>query len=154
MSIYTFSQKSFDSQNLELSKVFDIPHTPFQLSEEERTIEKIPLRWSFKNPGYPGVGKRAAETKRRLGIPTGGTAESLARAIETKRKNGVSITGHLSKPEIRKKANDTCDSLSKRKIVSQLRELAAATKTKLGSGWVRKPDPWILQKISELNQRT
>lgn len=105
----------------------------------------------FINPGYPGTGRKAAITKRRLGLPTGGTKESLARALQTKKQLGISITGQLNTPAAQERARNRCNQLANREIVSQLREVASRTKTSLGSGWVRKPDHWILNKLTELS---
>ena len=105
----------------------------------------------FVNPGYLGAGKKAAITKRKLGHPTGGTKESLARAMQTKKRLGISITMQLNTPVAKEKSRTKCNQLANREIVFQLREVASRTKTSLGSGWVRKPDHWILNKLTELS---
>lgn len=150
MSIYTFSQKSFDLQNQKLSSILDMSHVHIELTDVERTIERIKSGWYFKNPGYPGAGKKAAETKRRLGMSAGGTSESVKRGAATKRSKGMTSTSHFNTPERRALAIKTCNALTNRIIVEELRLLSRMTKSKLGSGWVRKPDHWILEKIAEL----
>ena len=104
----------------------------------------------FINPGTPGSGRKSAETKRKKGIPVGGTTESVSKGNRTKAEKGISVTIQLNKPVSRLKANDTCNRLADREIVKQLRELAIRSQKKLGSGWVRKPDHWILANINEL----
>ena len=107
MSIYTYTQKSFDLQNLQLSELFGIEYVQINLTDEERTIERV-RHTRFTNPGFPGVGRKAAETKRKLGIPTGLTPESAKRMVETKRKKYGSNTYHMQNPEIRAKADIKC----------------------------------------------
>lgn len=149
MSIYTYTQKSFDSLNLQLSKLFDIEYFQIDLTDEERTVERV-KHTRFTNPGFPGVGRKAAETKRKLGIPTGLTPEAAQRMVETKRKKYGSNTYHMQNAAIRAKANNKCSELANRPIVEQLRQLAKTHQLKLGSGWVRKPDHWIQEKIDQL----
>jgi hypothetical protein len=105
----------------------------------------------FVNPGYKGAGRKGYITKKLKGVPTGGTKESLARAIKTKREKGISIIKQLITPAALAKSKETCNNLANRPIVEQLRLLAKQTKTKLGSGWVRKPDHWILTMINDLS---
>jgi hypothetical protein len=101
----------------------------------------------FVNPGYKGSGRKSAETKRKIGIPAGGTKESIAKGNATKRQNGIDITRQLNTEEARTKSKQTCNKLADREIVKQLRDLAFKSRKKLGSGWVRKPDSWILAQI-------
>jgi hypothetical protein len=152
MSIYTYTQESFDSQNLQLSKLFDIEYVHIHLTDEERTVETV-KHTRFTNPGFPGVGRKAAETKRRLGLPTGLTPEAAQRMVETKRKKYGSNTYHMQNLEARAKANSKCSELASRPIVEQLRQLAKIHQLKLGSGWVRKPDHWIQEKIDLIKDR-
>jgi hypothetical protein len=152
MSIYTYTQESFDSQNLQLSKLFDIEYVHIHLTDEERTVETV-KHTRFTNPGFPGVGRKAAETKRRLGLPTGLTPEAAQRMVETKRKKYGSNTYHMQNLETRAKANSKCSELASRPIVEQLRQLVKIHQLKLGSGWVRKPDHWIQEKIDLIKDR-
>ena len=152
MSIYTYTQESFDSQNFQLSKLFDIEYIQISLTDEERTIETI-KHTRFTNPGSPGSGRKSTETKRRLGIPAGITPEAAKRMVETKRKRYGSNTYHMQNQESRTKAKTKCSELSNRPIVEQLRQLAKTHQLKLGSGWVRKPDHWILEQIDLIKDR-
>jgi hypothetical protein len=152
MSIYTCTQESFDSQNLQLSKLFNIEHVQITLSDEERTVETV-KHTRFTNPGFPGVGRKAAETKRKLGLPTGLTPEAAKRMVATKRKRYGSNTYHMQNLESRTKAKNKCQELENRPIVEQLRQLANQHQLKLGSGWVRKPDHWILEQIDLIKDR-
>jgi hypothetical protein len=105
---------------------------------------------------------RAIQTKRASGVLVGFTSDMAAKATETKRKNDSFYRGgnHRADPsfmnsvEARSKSNQTCKQLSSRSIVQELRELSVRSKTKLGSGWVRKPDEWILTQISILKGHT
>ena len=105
------------------------------------------------------VSNRAIETKRKNGIVVGFTKDMARQATETKRKNNsfyrggnpIASTVHMSTHEIRAKSNKKCRELGEREIVAQLRELAKVTNTKLGSGWVRKPDEWVLTQIKLIN---
>jgi hypothetical protein len=101
----------------------------------------------FVNPGYKGSGIKSAETKRKMGISAGGTKESIAKGNATKRQNGIDITRQLNTEEARTKSKQTCNKLADREIVKQLRDIAFKSRKKLGSGWVRKPDSWILAQI-------
>ena len=107
-------------------------------------------RWI--NPGFPGVGKRAAETKRLRGINPGGSSESCARGNQTKKNNGIDVTAQLNTPEIKEKRKIKCAILANRPIVFQLRALVKEHKIFLGSGWISKSDQWILEKIAELSK--
>ena len=149
MSIYTYTQESFDSQNLQLSKLFEIEYVQINLTDEERTIERI-KHTRFKNPGFPGVGRKAAETKRKLGLPTGLTPEAAKRMVKTRIKKYGSMVSHLQNQQCIQKSKQTCKLLSERSIVEQLRQLTKQHQLKLGSGWVRKPDHWIQEKIDLL----
>ncbi len=102
----------------------------------------------------PGSGKKSLETKIKLGIPIGGSRESVLRGNITKKLKGVNITAQLNTVQSRLKANEKCKELSSRKTVQELRILAKKHKVFLGSGWVRKPDSWILEKICEINNRS
>ena len=152
MSIYTYTQESFDSLNLQLSKLFNIDYVQLTLSDEERTVETV-KHTRFTNPGFPGVGRKAAETKRKLGLPTGLTPEAAKRMVATKRKKYGSNTYHMQNQESRTKANSKCQELANRPMVEQLRQLANQRQLKLGSGWVRKPDHWILEQIDLIKDR-
>jgi len=152
MSIYTYTQESFDSQNLQLSKLFCIEYVHIKLTDEERTVERV-KHTRFKNPGFPGTGRRAAETKRKLGIPTGLTSETAKRMVETKRKKYGSNTYHMQNTECVNKAKQKNLELSNRPIVEQLRQLAKIHQLKLGSGWIRKSDHWIQEMIDLIKDR-
>jgi hypothetical protein len=102
----------------------------------------------------PGGGKKSVETKLKNGTLLGGTKESVKRGNSTKRLKGINITQQLNTTEAKEKSKSSCLVLSNRLIVSQLRELAKKSKEKLGSGWVRKPDSWILAKLDELNSKS
>lgn len=95
-------------------------------------------------------GRKGYENRVAKGTYSPPSRESIEKGLQTKREKGYDITGHLRKPEARSKANNTCENLAKRDSVRILRELAAQSQKKLGSGWVRKPDHWILAKIAEL----
>ena len=110
-------------------------------------------RLGNSGPGSAGA-KKAVETKLKNGSNLGGTKESIQRGNATKRLKGIDITRQLNTEEAREKAAIRCLELSNRPIVSQLRELAKMSKEKLGSGWVRKPDSWILAKLDELNSKS
>lgn len=97
-------------------------------------------------------GRKAADTKRKLGIPTGLTTETAIKMVATKRERYGSNTLHMNTPETREKSKNTCNSLANRPIVEELRQLAKPLKAKLGSGWVRKSDEWILTQIAKLKQ--
>lgn len=105
----------------------------------------------YINPGFKGAGRKGYLTKKAKGLPTGGTKESLARALQTKKEKGVSVTKQLMTPLSIQKSKEACNALINRPIVAQLRVLAKQTKTKLGSGWVKKSDHWILIQIAELS---
>ncbi len=100
----------------------------------------------------PGSGKKSAETKRSRGILTGGTTESIKRGNATKIAKGISIQGHLTSKENIAKSVATCSALHSRDIVEKLKTLAKTQHVRLGSGWVRKSDEWILARICELSQ--
>lgn len=104
-----------------------------------------------KGRKQPGAGKKSWETKLKAGTPKVGTPDSYKQGTRTKRENGIFITPQLNTLAAKEKARNKCNRLASRKIVTQLRELAAGTKTRLGSGWVRKPDHWILTKLTELS---
>lgn len=105
-----------------------------------------------KKLGTLGAGKegakKAAATRKINGYKP--SSESVLKTIATKRKNGIDITAQLNTPEARNKANIKCKLLSNRPEIKLLRILAKENNIKLGSGWVRKPDPWIQAKIYEL----
>ena len=105
----------------------------------------------FINPGYVGAGKKSAETKRKRGISAGGTTDSIRKGNDTKRLKKIDITRQLNTHEAKLKAKESCSNLANREIVKQLRDLSLKTQKKIGSGWVRKPDHWILSKIAELS---
>ena len=105
----------------------------------------------FINPGFSGSGKKSAETKRKKGIPPGGTKDSIQKGNATKRLLGINITRQLNTVDAKLKAKESCNNLANREIVKQLRDISLKTKKKIGSGWVRKPDHWILSKIAELS---
>lgn len=108
------------------------------------------------------VSQKAIQTKKRNGLTIGFTSEMAKQAYKTQIKNGNRYSGgnpkattdHMNTPKIREKANKRCNELANREIVSQLKELAKQTNTKLGSGWVRKPDEWILTQIELLNSHS
>lgn len=93
------------------------------------------------------------------GNSSGFTSEMAQKATETKRKNNsfyrggnkTATTTHMKDHAVRSKANAKCNLLASRDIVQQLRLIAHDKNLKLGSGWVRKPDNWILARIAELS---
>lgn len=95
-------------------------------------------------------GRKGYETRVANGTYKPPSKESIKKGLQTKLDRGYSNTAHLKSPEARLKANKTCTDLANREIVKILRELAIQSQKKLGSGWVRKPDHWILAKIYEL----
>jgi hypothetical protein len=99
-----------------------------------------------------GGGKKAAETKRKNGISAGLNAEGAKKMVETRREKYGSMTSFFNTPERQAQSKETCNNLANRAIVQELRELNAIAQIKIGSGWVRKPDHWILSKIHELRQ--
>lgn len=124
---------------------------------------KKAVRTRRQNGSYSSdVAKRAVQTKRKNGVIVGFTSDMAKQAYQTKIKNGTrylggnpkATTNHMNTPEIRNKSNKRCNELANREIVSQLRELAMQTNTKLGSGWVRKPDEWILTQIELLSSHS
>jgi hypothetical protein len=160
--------KKYGKENIKTIWVSDWFYDPHQIhdyalnfSKENKIVESI--EWAnlqpengiaggrFINPGFKGAGHKGYLTKKSKGIPTGGTKKSLEKALQTKREKGISITKQLITPLSIQKSKETCNILINRPIVSQLRILAKQTKTKLGSGWVKKPDHWILIKITELS---
>jgi hypothetical protein len=112
-----------------------------------------------KNGSYATGVKKAMNTRRKNGN-LGFTSESAKKATLTKRANNSfdrggnknATTEHMNTPEIRSRTIKTCNDLANREIVKTLRELNAVAQIKIGSGWVRKPDHWILSKIDELRQ--
>jgi hypothetical protein len=102
---------------------------------------------------HPGSGKKSYETKIKKGIITGGTTESVIRGNITKLSRGIDPTRQLKTPEARNKSNTKCNLLQSRTIVNELRILSRAKKIKLGSGWVRKPTPWIESQIKLIKDR-
>jgi hypothetical protein len=60
MSIYTFSQESFDSQNQQLSNAFNLSYVHIELTDEERTVCTI-SHWG--GGGLPKGYKHSEETK-------------------------------------------------------------------------------------------
>lgn len=105
------------------------------------------------------VSEKMLETKRKRGIPLGFTKEMASKATETKLLNNSFYRGGNPKADpkflnsiaARDKANKKCEQLASREIVKNLRELSKNKGVKLGSGWVRKPDDWILTQISLLS---
>jgi hypothetical protein len=96
-------------------------------------------------------GRKGYETRVKNGTYSPPSKESMAKAVHTKRTNGIDITAQLNSPEAKQKATAKCNELASRPMVIQLRELAFQSRKKLGSGWVRKPDSWILAQIAELS---
>ena len=162
--------KKYGKENIKtlwVSNLYDDPRiiqeVALAFSKENQIVESN--EWANMKPenglnggrhghkGNLGAGRKSAETKRKKGIPAGGTSESIAKGNITKRVKGVSITHQMITPRAVEKSKDTCKNLANRPIVEQLRLLAKQTNTKLGSGWVRKPDHWILIKLTELNQQ-
>ena len=152
MSIYTITQESFDSQNQKLSQFFGIEYVHVELTDEQRTFERIP-NTRFRNPGSSEASLRAAETKRRLGIPLGLTKEASKRMVQTYKSKHGSLTTHMQNQECLDKSKQTCNALASRPIVEELRQLSKSCRVKLGSGWIRKPDHWILDQIRILTDR-
>jgi hypothetical protein len=64
MSIYTFSQESFDSQNQQLSNTFNVAYVHIELSDEERTVHTAG-RWGG---GVPKGYRHTSETKALLSL--------------------------------------------------------------------------------------
>jgi hypothetical protein len=118
------------------------------------------------------VYNKMINTKIKRGIPVGPTSEIALKGLSTRIKNGNNgknnplkaletlynsgrkRTDHWNTVEKREKANQTQRTLENREIVKTLRELSKTIGVKLGSGWVRKPDDWILTQISILSSRT
>lgn len=96
-------------------------------------------------------GRKGYETRVKNGTYFPAPKESYEQGIKTKQSRNISITAQLNTSEARNKANTKCNDLANRPIVAQLRELAIQSRKKLGSGWVRKPDSWILAQIAELS---
>lgn len=94
-----------------------------------------------------GGGRKAYETRIANGTYKPPSRESIEKGLRTKREKGYSSTAHLNTKEIQAKAKESCNNLANREIVKVLRELAKQSRKKLGSGWVRKPDSWILAQI-------
>jgi hypothetical protein len=162
--------KKYGKEQIKTLWVSDLYHDPkiiqevaLSFSKENGIVEST--EWANMKPenglnggrhghtGNLGAGRKSAETKRKKGIPAGGTSESICKGNVTKRMNGISITQQMISPNAIEKAKETCNDLANRPIVEHLRLLAKQTKTKLGSGWVRKPNHWILIKLAELNQQ-
>jgi len=136
---------------------------------EEQKLRMVAGR--LKKGSYITGPKKTAETRRQLGTLGAGSAggrlgyetrvkngtyfppskESIQKGLLTKKERGISNTAHLNTPERKLKAKVSCGNLANREIVKQLRELSLRTQKKIGSGWVRKPDHWILSKIAELS---
>ena len=130
------------------------------------------IRNKISNRDYKESSRKGVETRKRKGIPFG-TKESAAKAVitrkingkhkgtnnrtkavETMKLNGVSPSTHLNtNPEYREKSKEKCHSLSTRPIVLELRDLSKKHGIKLGSGWVRKADEWIIGQINDINSR-
>lgn len=107
----------------------------------------------FINPGRKGSGIKSAITKRLKGIPAGGTKESIRKGNITKMVKGIDIVRQLNTPLAKEKAKRKCRALANRTNVNELRVLSRRLNVVLGSGWVRKPDHWILEMIQKLNNR-
>jgi hypothetical protein len=163
--------KKYGKDNIKTLWVSEIFYDPQQIhdhalnfSKENRIVESD--NWANMKPEdgltggrpgkgrkQPGAGKKSWETKVQKGTPKVGTPESYKRGIKTKLEKGVSITAHLNTSLAMEKSKETYKRLINRPIVEQLSLLSKQTKTKLGSGWVRKPDHWILLKINELSSK-
>jgi hypothetical protein len=96
-------------------------------------------------------GRKGYETRIKNGTYKSPSKESIQQGIITKKLKGISITQQLNTSESKKKAKQSCSELMNRDIVIKLRQLAFDKNVKLGSGWVRKPDHWILTMITELS---
>jgi hypothetical protein len=107
------------------------------------------------------VSAKAIETKRKNNVLVGFDSAMAKKANETKTKNNSFYRGGNPSPktsqlqtvEAREKAKATCKALQEREIVQELKELAKKTNTKLGQGWLRRPDSWILNQIAILKNR-
>lgn len=131
----------------------------------KETRKKISSNRSYGNE----VSQKMLETKIKRRIPVGPTSEIALKGVESRRQNGNigknnrkkaiatihesgrKVSDPLNTFEARQKSNSTCKNLSSRDIVTKLRDLSLSQNKKLGSGWVRKPDSWILAKIDELS---
>jgi hypothetical protein len=140
-----------------------------QIWTDEQKLKMVAGR--RKTGSYITGPKKSAETRRHLGNLGPGIAggrlgyenrvkngtyfppstKSIQQGLLTKKERGISNTAHLNTPERKLKAKVSCSNLANREIVKQLRDLSLKTQKKIGSGWVRKPDHWILSKIAELS---
>lgn len=101
-----------------------------------------------------GGGRKGYETRVKNGTYLPPSRESIQKGLITKKDRGISITRQLNSPAAREKSKKKCNELLNRPIVDDLREISSRLGVKLGSGWVRKPDHWILAKIEELRQQS
>jgi hypothetical protein len=111
-----------------------------------------------RSKGNLGSGKKGGRKGYEKRISNGTfvplSRESAQKGVATKRNKGINVTAALNTNEAKAKSKEKCKALVERDIVAQLRNLALAMNVQLGSGWVRKPDLWILSKINELYTRT
>ena len=129
------------------------------------------VRQKISKRDYKESSRKGVETRKRRGKPFT-TSESARKGVitrisngnnkgvnnrkkylETMRSNEKSQEDHLNKPEQIEKAKNTYKALSCRPIVEELRSLAKINNIKLGSGWTRKADEWIIGQINLINNR-
>lgn len=115
--------------------------------------------------------EKAKRTRIERGLSLGGTKEGALKAAQTRKLRGTQRNNTLKRldtihksgrkntdcwntPERKQQAYQTQRALEGRQEVAVLRALSKQYKIKLGSGWVRKPTPWIESMILEIRNRS